>query len=259
MATRRWTEEETRLALYLYFQLPFGQLDQRNPEIQKLAHIIGRSNSSVAMKLSNFASIDPKIVESGRKGLSGASNLDRQMWAQFYNDWTSLVSAAERHWDHAEVTLPTQRVKDVATPFSYEPYQGASTIQATIERRIGQKFFRRAVLANFDERCCITGIADVRLLNASHIKPWGVDEINRHNPANGFALSATFDRAFDRGLITIQFDGGVNISRALRENHNGPTRDYFSRYHRMKIFDPVRFALDKDIVEWHNNNIYVDR
>jgi putative restriction endonuclease len=70
---RRWTEEETKLALYLYFQLPFGQLHARNPEIQKLAQILNRPSNSVAMQLCNFASLDPKITSSGRKGLKGAS------------------------------------------------------------------------------------------------------------------------------------------------------------------------------------------
>ena len=69
------------LALYLYFQLPFGKLHSGNPEIQQLAASLGRSNSSVAMKLCNFASLDPKITESGRKGLAGASQLDRTTYA----------------------------------------------------------------------------------------------------------------------------------------------------------------------------------
>ena len=71
-----------------------------------------------------------------------------------------------------------------------------------MNQRVGQDFFRRAVLANYEETCCITGIADPRLLTASHIKPWGKDSDNRHNPANGLLLSATLDRAFDRGLIS---------------------------------------------------------
>ncbi|MDF8335267.1 hypothetical protein [Novosphingobium cyanobacteriorum] len=58
---KRWSEEETVLALYLYLQLPFGKLHSGNPEIQQLAAALGRSSSSVAMKLCNFASLDPKM------------------------------------------------------------------------------------------------------------------------------------------------------------------------------------------------------
>ena len=80
----RWTEDETKLALFLYFQLPFGKLHSGTQEIVQLAAAIGRTPSSVAMKLSNFASLDPKITESGRKGLDGASKLDRQMLKLVY-------------------------------------------------------------------------------------------------------------------------------------------------------------------------------
>lgn len=41
------------------------------------------------------------------------------------------------------------------------------------------------------------------LLNASHIIPWSVDVQNRLNPRNGLCLNAILDRAFDRGLMTI--------------------------------------------------------
>ena len=97
-ARKRWSEEETVLALYLYFQLPFGKLHSGNPEIQELAAALGRTSSSVAMKLCNFASLDPKITDSGRKGLDGASKLDRATYSEFGHDWTGLVSRAEDMW-----------------------------------------------------------------------------------------------------------------------------------------------------------------
>ena len=40
--------------------------------VTALAAAMGRSSGSIAMKLANFASLDPKITESGRKGLEGA-------------------------------------------------------------------------------------------------------------------------------------------------------------------------------------------
>ena len=69
-----WREDELLLALNLYSKLQFGQLHSRNPKIIRLAEYMGRTPGSVAMKLCNFASIDPELP---RKGLSGASNLDR--------------------------------------------------------------------------------------------------------------------------------------------------------------------------------------
>ncbi len=34
-----------------------------------------------------------------------------------------------------------------------------------VVQRKGQDFFRRAVLANYESRCCVTGITETRLLN----------------------------------------------------------------------------------------------
>lgn len=55
----RWTKEQLKLAFHLYCQLPFGRLHSRNPEIIELANLIGRTPGAVAMKLVNFASLDP--------------------------------------------------------------------------------------------------------------------------------------------------------------------------------------------------------
>jgi hypothetical protein len=96
---RRWTENEIILGLYLYFQLPFGKLHSKNPEIIQLSQTIGRSSDAVAMKLCNFASLDPQITESGRKGLDKTSLLDRVLYKRFAEDWSGLVGFAETQWN----------------------------------------------------------------------------------------------------------------------------------------------------------------
>lgn len=255
-----WTENETKMALFLYFQLPFGQLHYLNPEVQKLASILGRTNSSVAMKLCNFASLDPKITESGRKGLQGASAQDRRVWAAFNADWTAQIGEAEQVWISTEVDTSAEgnKLRDNVAPFAFGRFDGPSTANANIERRVGQSFFRRSVLANFDNMCCITGIAEPALLNASHIVPWGIDVKNRHNPANGLCLSATFDRAFDRGLLTLDESRAVLISRSLLTNSNQKTRDFFEPYHGVAIIPSIRFDPDPASLKWHNLNCFRD-
>jgi putative restriction endonuclease len=266
-ARKRWSEEETVLALYLYFQLPFGKLHSGNPEIQTLAAAIDRSSSSVAMKLCNFASLDPKITESGRKGLDGASKLDRATYAEFGQDWSGLVARAEELWSSqvdrqiaAAQSIPpaSQRLHEKRSEFRFEPWQGESTTQAVVNQRVGQDFFRRAVLANYEEACCITGIADPRLLTASHIKPWGKDSQNRHNPANGLLLSATLDRAFDRGLITVDRARRIHVSRQLRDSRSRETRDYFKQFEKATLRPAARFDPEPAFLDWHNEHCFVD-
>jgi hypothetical protein len=254
MAINRWTEAETKRALYLYFQLPFGQIHSRNPEVIRLADALGRTPSSVAMKLANFASLDPKITETGRKGLVGATALDRQVWEQFNSDWTRLIAEAETL--EASEPLGGDAVKEEAQQFVFLPPTGPTTVRVTVEQRLGQNFFRRAVLANYDGKCCITGIADDHLLNASHIRPWGIDEVNRHNPRNGLCLSATFDRAFDRGLMGVDESGRARFSRRLLESDSVETRSFFLPYEGKSLSNAVRFDPDATFLRWHRENCF---
>lgn len=252
----RWTAAQTKRALYLYFQLPFGQLDKGNHEIIALAHALGRTPSSVAMKLANFASLDPKIRDSGRKGLDGASALDREVWSEFNSDWTRLIMDAELL---ALSTAPSDAVREASSSPTYEPFTGPSTATAIIEQRVGQNFFRRAVLANYDGKCCVTGIADARLLNASHIMPWASDERNRHNPRNGLCLSATFDRAFDRRLMAVDAAGRARFSTKLLRSDSAETREFFDAYEGRPILAARRFDPDPEFLAWHHSNFEADR
>ncbi|KPP96515.1 putative restriction endonuclease [Erythrobacter sp. HL-111] len=247
---RRWTEDETRLALYLYFQLPFGQLHQKNPEIQKLAIMIDRSPSSVAMKLANFASLDPKITATGRRGLSGASEQDRMIWAEFESDWSGQIANIESKIEKLSKSAKN-KVKEKIEPFLFPDINSPSERQILSQRRIGQEFFRRAVLANFEYCCCITGIAEPSLLIASHIIPWAENERLRHNPANGLALSPTFDRAFDIGLIGVDEDRRLLVSENLKNHPNKATREFFTPFSGKRISDPIRFHDSNDFLEWH--------
>src|SRR5215218_5380717 len=95
---RDWTRDELLLAMNLYCKLPFGRLDQRNASIIALAANLGRTPGSLAMKLVNLASLDPAITSTGRRGLSGASALDRAVWQEFNSDWSALAAATEQLW-----------------------------------------------------------------------------------------------------------------------------------------------------------------
>ena len=75
---------------------------------------------------------------------------------------------------------------------------------AIVQSRIGQGVFRKALLEKYDGRCIISGIDLPKLLVASHIKPWAVSSNDeRLSVDNGLLLSATYDRLFDCGLITL--------------------------------------------------------
>lgn len=94
-AGKRWTRDELLIALNLYHKLRFGQLHARQLVIIALAKKLGRGANSVAMKLCNFASLDPALKLRGIKGLAGASSLDRAVWNDFHAHLNDVAPASE--------------------------------------------------------------------------------------------------------------------------------------------------------------------
>lgn len=90
-----WSREQTILALYWYYQLPFGKLHAENPKIIEWAKIIQRSAGALSLKLANLASLDPLIQASGRKGMSNGSALDREIWQSYSHRLEQLTTDAE--------------------------------------------------------------------------------------------------------------------------------------------------------------------
>lgn len=255
MTTNRWTKEQLKLAFHLYCQLPFGKLDMRTPEVIKLAMLIGRTPGAVAMKLSNFASLDPAITGTGRKGLEGASNLDREVWAEFHADWEKLAVESETLRRNLEHTMaPEDEADDLLTSDDYS----GETKQVLIEQRIKQNFFRRAVLSSYRGRCCMSGLSDARLLIASHIVPWSKDKANRLNPSNGLCLSAIHDRAFDQGLITLTDDFKIIVSAELMKRNEPFITEVLLPLNGRTIEPPERFAPQAEFIVWHRNELFVD-
>lgn len=78
-------------------------------------------------------------------------------------------------------------------------------------QRIGQDLFRGLLMQTWNARCPLTGITDPALLRASHIKPWSdcTTTEERLDPMNGLLLSALWDAAFDRGLVSFSDEGEV--------------------------------------------------
>jgi len=85
-------------------------------------------------------------------------------------------------------------------------------------QRIGQDVFRDALMDYWGSRCPLTGISEPALLRASHIVPWAdCTDAQRLDVHNGLLLSALWDAAFDRGLVSFADDGAVLASSRLSE------------------------------------------
>jgi len=240
---RGWSRNELILAVNLYCKTPFGRIHRGNPDIIKLAGLIGRSPGSVAWKMCNFASIDPSL---DRKGASHVAKLDVEVWNEFFNNWEDLAFESQNllaKFEHKDVaTLVQEEDRDIAFP------EGKDSAR-TVKTRVNQSFFRRMILTSYNEVCCITGISNVELLVASHIMPWASDEKNRLNPMNGLCLNALHDRAFDKGLISIDERYNVIVSKKVKHK-------LILEYDKKPITLPKRFIPAQQFLDSHRNNIF---
>ena len=249
----RWTEQQVKLAFYLYCQLPFGQLHARNAQVILLAQNIGRSPSAVAMKLVNLASLDPDIRASGRSGLTNASLLDRQVWEEFHANWEGLSSECEQ----VIKSFPIQDVQGDYEEYNDFYYSG-ETRTSVVKSRVGQNFFRNAVLASYQGKCCMSRVSIPQLLVASHIIPWSIDEKQRLNPRNGLCLSAIHDRAFDRGFLTILPDMTVLVSKEIKQKAGGSKLiKELCLLDKKGIELPDKFLPAANFLTWHNNHVFL--
>lgn len=247
-----WTRQELILAFDLYCRIPFKKTKANNADVIELAKLLGRSPASVARKLGNFGSFDPQLRRQHITGLAHTGKLDAEVWDQFNADWNRLVLEANRL--RAEFGGDTE-LRDDVEPDIPIPH-GPSEREAMRKNRVHQGFFRDAILSSYEETCCITGLKVRECLVASHIVPWSESEEHRTDPRNGLCLSATFDRLFDRGLITINESLDVVVSSRLRKADDEKTLDMISRYHGSPIVPPLRFLPLPAHLEWHHKNVF---
>ncbi len=247
-----WSREQLIVALKLYCEMPFGKMHSRNPEIIRYAKLIHRTPSALAMKLTNFASLDPEITSTGRKGLSGASQSDRNIWEEMTSNWTRLAKEIAG----VDADLGLEKSNTDQQQNLIESYVGETRI-AVIEARIGQAFFRKAVLSAYEYRCCISSLAIPELLVASHIAPWRADKANRLNPRNGLCLSAIHDRAFDLGFISINNDLRLMLSGKIRKLKPDPyINNTFCAYEGQPISLPMKFSPDLRFLKQHREQVF---
>lgn len=217
MERRLWTREELILAFNLYLKLPFGKLHHGNREIIHLAKILDRTPNSIAMRLSNFASVDPFHQGRGIKGLTGGIKQVQPIWNEFIGNKEELLFESEKILANLEKQTIESKFAEILS--GTENLKGETKVRE-VKTRINQNAFRQIVLANYTGKCAITGIDIPELLIASHIIPWSRNEQERLNPENGICFSALYDKAFDKGLIGISENYQILISTEIKSKEN---------------------------------------
>jgi putative restriction endonuclease len=254
MERRLWTKEELILALNLYLKLPFGKLHHGNPEIIHLAHILDRTPNSIAMRLSNFASVDPFHQRRGIKGLTGGIKQVEPIWNEFIHNKEELLFESEKIL--ADLEKQTIESKFAKILSGTENLKGDMKVRE-VKTRINQNAFRQIVLANYSCKCAITGIDIPDLLIASHIVSWSVNEQERLNPENGICLSPLYDKAFDKGLIGITEKYQILVSLEIKTKGN---KDYypviFGKLEGTEIQLPTKYLPRKEFLQFHLDTVF---
>ncbi len=246
MPRRNWTRDELILAFALYCRIPFGKIHIRNPEVISLAQLLGRSPSAVSWKLANFARFDPYLKKRKIAGATHGSNTEQEIWEEFDGRWEELAGQGD--------ALGRRICGEAETTFVPESFPEGLDRTDLVRLRVNQGFFRSAVLAAYDFRCCITGIDLPELLVASHIVPWVTDTSNRTNPRNGLCLNALHDRAFDCGLITVTPKLVVRVSPDAKKHP--VTQSFLESFDGRRIRLPDRFVPDPELLQYHNEHIF---
>ena len=120
--------------------------------------------------------------------------------------------------------------------------------------RANQNVFRKEIMRIYNQSCCITGLNIPEVNRASHIVPWAEDKTIRLDRANGLYLSATYDAAFDRHLISLDEDYRIIVAKDIKEFYTtASVIEYFIKKEGIKISLPNSYQPKQSYLEIHRN------
>jgi hypothetical protein len=125
-----------------------------------------------------------------------------------------------------------------------------------INSRQKQSLFRKKVLNNFQDKCCISSISESNILRASHIIPWSHRIDSRLDPSNGLCLSVTYDHLFDQGFISFSDSLQVVITPEYR-NFSQPLQNLLEDVKNRQAELPKKHKISQDYLNYHRENILI--
>ncbi len=146
-------------------------------------------------------------------------------------------------------------VREERTPFGFDEVR--ERVDMLVSRVVRDRVFRRIVLRAYDERCAVTclklinggGRAEVE---AAHIRP-----VEANGPdilSNGLALSGTAHWMFDRGLIGLDDDMRILISR--QANDIDSIRSIINASGRAILPPSASDRPHPQFVRWHREHCF---
>lgn len=172
-------------------------------------------------------------------------------------DHTQNLLSIFRDHQGAEEELPAKLNKELPVPDDLiARLNGLEGLDGIVEARtrINQRVFRSIILDLYQNTCCITGLDIPAVNRASHIIPWAEREQTRMDPRNGLCLSATYDAAFDRCLVSLDEDFRLIISKNITEFYTSKAvKIYFHNFQGRKLLLPKRYLPDQGFLSEHRS------
>jgi putative restriction endonuclease len=190
---------------------------------------------------------------------SGLSNAQAAVRPLSHADFAAILNAGI---GEDESTLPRVdddeakgRLQSAATPFVFE--QPRVRLESLVSRPFRDRVFRSAVINAYGSRCAVTGLKFINgggraEVEAAHIRP-----VEHHGPdsvSNGLALSGTAHWMFDRGLIGLEDNLDIMVSRYVNDLESvdriiSPNR---------RAYAPLDDALRPNprFLAWHRENVF---
>ena len=129
---------------------------------------------------------------------------------------------------------------------------GDTEISRLQKIRTKQSLFKRRLL-NVEKQCRLTGIADLRFLRASHIRPWSKCDsgTQRADGNNGLLLCPQADFLFDQGWISFKDEGGLLVANELPKE----VKSRVGLDLRMRNCGPFN-SLQSEYLEFHRDIVF---
>ncbi|TFI56638.1 restriction endonuclease [Sphingomonas parva] len=209
----------------------------------------------------HFTDAQGSVIESGLLNEAGAISGRAQAAVRGLSasDFNRIIEAglAEGNPLLPRVDVPEaeQLVREAHAPFVTE--EARERVAMIVSRVVRDRVFRRVVLRAYDERCAVTGL---KLINgggraeveAAHIQP--VEANGPDIVSNGLALSGTAHWMFDRGLIGLDEDMQILVSR--QANDPDSIRGVINPSGRLLL--PARPAdrPHPQFIDWHRKHCF---
>lgn len=223
------------------------------PRLQELYQLVREQTRTASTSPWNLSELPPSYL---RDGYCSAALKTFQEFLVHHRHASELLKTYRAHTGDENALAEKLRER---TSFSDDlieqlsGQEGRERVQ-TIKTRMNQDVFRDIILDIYNNSCCITGLDIPAVNRASHILPWAEFKEIRMDPRNGLCLSATYDAAFDRNLVSLDEDYRLIVSRDITDHYKSAVvKSYFQAKCGQQNDLPKRYQPSQKYLETHRS------